>query len=116
MGTVISIVFKISSLTLRNTSYLIPDSNMMLIKAILAITGLTLASGSFAPKIAGKITPSELKFSFQMKDKFDGVNPKHRVKRESQGYNSGVTYIGTCFHYCVDDITCGTQYISADGT
>merc|ERR1712010_423917 len=83
MGTVISTVFKISSLTLRNTSYLIPDSNMMLIKAILAITGLTLASGSFTPKIGGKITPSELKFTFQMKDKFAGVNPKDRVKRET---------------------------------
>ena len=56
-------------------------------------------SGSFAPKIAGKMTPSELKFTFQMKDKFEGVNPKHRVKRESQGYNSGETYIGTCSHY-----------------
>jgi len=64
---------------------------MMLIKAILAITGLTLASGSFAPKMAGKITPSELKFTFQMKDKFAGVNPKDRVKRE--------TFIGTCTHY-----------------
>ena len=60
---------------------------------------LSFFSGSFAPKIAGKITPSELKFTFQMKDKFDGVNPKHRVKRESQGYNSGETYIGTCSHY-----------------
>ena len=41
--------------------------------------------------MAGKITPSELKFTFQMKDKFAGVNPKDRVKRE--------TFIGTCTHY-----------------
>ena len=51
--------------------------------------------------MAGKITPSELKFTFQMKDEFDGVNPKHLVKRETQqGYNSGGgSYIGTCSHY-----------------
>jgi len=68
--------------------------------------------------MSGRALPSELKFTFQMKDEFDGVNPKHLVKRETQqGYNSGGgSYIGTCSHYCNEDDTCTTQYISADGT
>lgn len=59
---------------------------MMLIKAILVITGLALAAGnSFAPMSSGKSTS-------QMKDNFAGVNPKHRVKRQTQ--------IGTCTYKC----------------